>query len=294
MEIRNVKTFIKVAELENFSRAAAELGYAQSTVTAQIKALEQELAVALFQRNGKRVTLSAAGEEFRQYAYELLRCEQMALEHFNSECTPRGPLRIGVMESICASRYLEIFKIFMKMYPDVHLTTMIATTLECMDMLERGNVDVILTLDKKITHPNWETAHTLETEISFFCSSAHPFADRSVVSLEELIQEPFIQVEEGCNYRKAFEQYLASQGKRVVNVQEVGYTRMIIDCVEENTGISLLPRFTLEEALREGGIRLIHVKDYSILMWIQAIYSKNKWASPALRAFLDLTKQCLK
>ena len=61
MEIRNVKTFIKVAELGNFSRAAAELGYAQSTVTAQIKALEQELAVALFQRNGKRVTLSAAG-----------------------------------------------------------------------------------------------------------------------------------------------------------------------------------------------------------------------------------------
>ena len=64
MELRNVKTFIKIAEIGNFSKAATELGYAQSTVTMQIQTLERELGVSLFERNGKSAVLSAAGKEF--------------------------------------------------------------------------------------------------------------------------------------------------------------------------------------------------------------------------------------
>lgn len=82
MELRNVKTFIKIAEIGNFSKAATELGYAQSTVTMQIQTLERELGVSLFERNGKSAVLSAAGKEFLDYAYNLQRCEAMALEHF--------------------------------------------------------------------------------------------------------------------------------------------------------------------------------------------------------------------
>ena len=75
MELRNVKTFIKIAEIGNFSKAATELGYAQSTVTMQIQTLERELGVSLFERNGKSAVLSAAGKEFLDYAYNLQRCE---------------------------------------------------------------------------------------------------------------------------------------------------------------------------------------------------------------------------
>ena len=71
MELRNVKTFIKIAEIGNFSRAASDLGYAQSTVTMQIQTLERELGVSLFERNGKSAVLSAAGKEFLDYAYDL-------------------------------------------------------------------------------------------------------------------------------------------------------------------------------------------------------------------------------
>ncbi|MCU6762824.1 HTH-type transcriptional regulator gltR [uncultured Roseburia sp.] len=293
MEIRNIRTFIKVSEIGNFSRAAAALGYAQSTVTTQIQTLEQELQVELFERNGKRVCLSAAGVEFQRYAYEILKCEEMAVEHFTNDKEPRGQIRIGVMESICASRYMGIFKAFMKRFPEVCLTIVVATTLECMDMLEKGTLDVILTLDKKVVRPYWETAHVLETKISFFCSSGHPFASKKEVTIDELTKESFIQVEEGCNYRKAFQQFLSGRGIVVRNVQEVGYTQMIIDSVVDNIGISLLPEFTLEDALRKEKIALLKVKDYSLSMWIQVIYSKNKWATPALRAFLQMSKEYL-
>lgn len=293
MEIRNIKTFIKVAEMGNFSRAAADLGYAQSTVTMQIQALERELMVTLFERNGKKITLSGAGEEFQIFAYAILKQEEMALEYFTNEEDPRGQIKIGVMETMCASKYALLFKEYLKRYPNVRLNTVVATTLQCMDMLEKGKLDAILTVDKKINRPYWQTAHMVETEICFFCSSSHPFAKRDSVTMEELIRERFIQIEEGCNYRQAFEQYLAERGEEILNVQEVGYTSMIIDCVADNIGISLLPKFTLEEALQKGTISLITVEDYSISMLMQVIYSKNRWATPALRAFLEMTREYL-
>lgn len=293
MELRNIKTFIKVAEIGNFSKAAADLGYAQSTVTMQIQMLEQELGVTLFERNGKRVTLSAAGKEFLEYAYNMERCEAMAVEHFAANAEPQGKIIVGVMETICASRYGEIFREFRKRYPKVNLKVVVATTLECMELLGKGKLDVILTVDKKINHPNWVTAHEIPTEICFFCSASHPFAGKRNIPMDELIRENFIQIEAGCNYRQAFEQYLMEQGKMIANVLEIGYTRLIIDGVAENLGVSLLPKFTLEEALRDRKIALFFARDYSISMSMQVIYSKKRWATPALKAFLDMTKDIL-
>lgn len=293
MELRNIKTFIKVAEIGNFSKAASDLGYAQSTVTMQIQMLERELQVTLFERNGKRAALSAAGKEFLEYAYNMERCEAMAIEHFAADTEPRGDICVGVMETICASHYGEIFREFRKKYPKVNLKVVVATTLECMELLGKGKLDVILTVDKKINHPNWLTAHEIPTEICFFCSSDHPFAGKSGIPIEDLIQENFIQIEAGCNYRQAFEQYLSEQGKGISNVLEIGYTRLIIDGVAENLGVSLLPKFTLEEALEEKRIALFSAQNYSISMSMQVIYSKKRWTTPALKAFLDLTKAVL-
>lgn len=293
MELRNLKTFAKVAEIGNFSRAAQELGYAQSTVTMQIQALEQELQATLFERHGKRITLSAAGEEFREYAYEMLRQEKSAIDHFQKDSEPSGYIRVGVMETMCASRYGEIFKGFLKKYPKVKLKIIVAKTLDCMAMLEKGELDVILTVDKRLNRSNWEVFHAIETEICFFCSAEHPFAGRGQVSVEELILENFIQIEEGCNYRQAFEQHLADQRKWVNNIQEVGYTSMIIDSVADNLGVSLLPRFTLEKALAEGRISVFGVADYSTSMLMQVVYDRNRWATRALRVFMNYAKEVL-
>ena len=83
MELRNLKTFIRTAELKNFTRAAESLGYAQSTVTAQMEALEKELGTALFIRNGRRVVLSSAGEELLSYAYRFRALEEETRNHFD-------------------------------------------------------------------------------------------------------------------------------------------------------------------------------------------------------------------
>ena len=84
-----------------------------------------------------------------------------------------------------------------------------------------------------------------------------------------------------------------NSGKGISNVLEIGYTRLIIDGVAENLGVSLLPKFTPKEALQKKEIALFSVHNYSISMSMQVIYGKKRWTTPALKAFLDMTKEVL-
>ena len=154
-----------------------------------------------------------------------------------------------------------------------------------------GKLDLILTVDKKINRINWVTAHEVPTEIRFFCPADHPFAGKKDIPLDTVLAENFIMIEEGCNYRQAFEQYVVEERGRRPSITEIGYTRLIIDAVIENLGVSLLPRFTLEEALREKKIALFSVKGFRSSMLMQVIYSKNRWVSPAMKAFIEMTKE---
>ena len=130
MELRNIKSFIKVAEFENFSKAAEVLGYAQSTITLQIQQLEQELGVNLFDRIGKRVLLSEKGRAFLSYANDMVQLEAEAIETVSENTTPTGTLRIGTIESIASSFLPLLLEEDLKKCPQVHLDIIIGVTLD--------------------------------------------------------------------------------------------------------------------------------------------------------------------
>ena len=287
MELKNIRTFLRVAELGNFTKAAQELGYAQSTITTQIQQLESELKCSLFDRNGKKVTLSATGKEFMQYAYQILKYESMTLEHFSSSGEPEGTLSIGIMETICASEYTYIFQNFQKKYPQVSLKLQVVTTHQALDLLDKGIFDLIFLLDNNISSPNRVTAREYPVEIFFFSSSSHPLASEKEVTLDRLLQERFILTEKGCNYRQVFESELAARGKYLNCHAEIGYTPYIIQAVTAQQAIGLLPSITLKESLEKGIISRINVKNYQIHMFIQVIYSNKRRASLPLKAFLN-------
>lgn len=286
MELKHIRTFIKTAEEGSFSNAAQDLGYAQSTVSIQIRQLEEELGIPLFERNGKLISLSQPGQAFLPYAYQIAKYEAMAKEAFRDAAEPKGHLNVGVMESICASPYVELFYRFLKKYPLITMKLQVATTYEAVELLERGKLDLIFLLDHITSRPDWATAYMIPEQICFFCSSSHPFAAKKEVPLEELLSERFLFVEKGCNYRHAFEDYLSQKGLEAPCCLEIGHTRFIIDGVINRLGISLLPICTLQPDLDSGKISLIHVKDYDLQMYIQVIYNKKRWQSPALRRLL--------
>lgn len=293
MELRHLETFIKVAEFQNFSKAADQLKYAQSTVTMQIKQLENELGFLLFERIGKRISLTNKGIEFLDYAYAITKCTSEALEAMSGNKEPSGILKIGIVESLCTSIFKDIFKEFLIIYPKVELVIKIGTTSEIMEMLNKSQVDFIVALDNKINNPNWVTVFEKEEAISFFCSNKHPLAKYDEIPLQKLINENFILTEKECNYRESFEQILNKINLSLTSSLEIENTDIIIKYVKENLGISFLPKVTLLESVSKSDIHILSVPNCSIPMYTQLIYKKNKWLSPSMQAFFSLSNKVL-
>ena len=155
MELRTVRTFLRVAELQSFSRAAQQLGYSQAAVTVQIKQLEQELGTQLFERIGKRIKLTENGARFIPHAMELLKVAQKAQTFISDDSKPSGQLRIGTAESLSISVLPQILLEFHALCPAVETSIHTGLISELFDMVRQNDVDVLFFLDKKTDFPEW-------------------------------------------------------------------------------------------------------------------------------------------
>lgn len=293
MELRNLRTFIRAAELNSFSQAAAQLGYAQSTVTAQIDALEQELCVQLFTRSGRRIRLSTAGADLLQYAYQMRTLEDQVSGHFSKDSDPAGFLHIGILESISASPYITMISRFLQRYPQVEMKVTIATTLQLMEMLRKGGLDLILLFDQPIHDPNFRKLYFKKAPVLFFAAPNHHLFHRSSIRLADLADETWLLTEKGCNYRKLLEDEIARRGLYLRDRLEIGSTRAMIDFTAAGLGISLLPAFDLEQALTGGSVRELPLADYSMEMELQLLITKDRWLSPVIETFCTETAELL-
>lgn len=287
MEIRNIKTFIKAAETGNFTKTADELGYSQGTVTLQIKQLEDELGVPLFNRTGKRIELSEKGREFMNYAYSIVKTEAEARSAMKGKSEIKGMLTVGMIESVASFYYKEIIEQFVRKYPEAKLIVKIATTVELMDMLKKGMLDVIVIYDRQVYSDNWECPVKIREPLLFFAGNSNSFSGKHV-ELAELGRENFILTEKGCTYRKVIDDYIEARDIDLNWNLDIGDTMAIIDFVSKDIGISLLPEYCISEFLEKGSISEIYVDDFEAELYLQVIYDRRKWMSPVKEAFIDL------
>ena len=287
MEIRNIKTFIKAAETGNFTKTADELGYSQGTVTLQIKQLEDELGVPLFNRTGKRIELSEKGREFMNYAYSIVKTEAEARSAMEGKSEIKGMLTVGMIESVASFYYKEIIAQFVKKYPEAKLIVKIATTVELMDMLKKGMLDVIVIYDRQIHSDNWECPVKIKEPLLFFAGNGNSFSGKHV-QLKELGRENFILTEKGCTYRKVIDDFIEARDIELNWNLDIGDTMAIIDFVSKDMGISLLPEYCISGYLKQGSISEIYVDDFEAELYLQVIYDRRKWMSPVKEAFIDL------
>ena len=139
MEIKNLDTFIQVAELSSFTKAADKLGYSQSTVSFQIKQLETELGAQLFERINHTVSLTERGKEILMYAHQILKLTREMENTSASEHALDGHIRIAMADSLCSWLMKENFRNFHKEYPGITLKIIAAST-------EEIEVDLVYTL----------------------------------------------------------------------------------------------------------------------------------------------------
>ena len=292
MEFRELSTFLQVAKLQSFSKAAKVLGYSQAAVTIQIKQLEQELGVHLFDRIGKQTSLTHQGSVFYDHAASIMRDIAQAKDAVSHPQKLNGHLCIGTIESICASLFPSLLTEYHKLHPEVNISIRTDSPDQLLEQINGNQLDLVYFMDKRVYDVKWEKVLEEPEEIVFAATADHPLAQRSEpLSLDDVLSYPMVVTEKNASYRLILEQYLAAMGKSLQPYLEIGNTDFILQFLKLNTGITFLPRFTVEKAVSEGYLRILSVKKFSIRTWRQILYHKDKWVTREMAEFIRLSQE---
>lgn len=287
MDLRSISTFVEAAELGSFTRAGQKLGYSQPTVSFQIKQLEQELGVPLFERIGHTIMLTREGEYALCQAQQILRTCQEMVEGSNFSQEPNGIIRLATADSLCTPLIAHHFAVFREKYPKLSLQIRTAGTSELFQLLDHNEVDVLCTLDRHIFDTSYVTAVEEKIPVHFVASIRHPLAKREKASIPELLSEPCLLTEKDMSYCRMLHERLAQDNLEIKPVLESGNADLLCQLVEQNLGISFLPDFVTEQSVRAGIMIRLNVPDLEIELWKQVIYRKEKWVSLSLKAVID-------
>ncbi len=291
MELRNLITFIHVAELGSFTKAAEQLGYSQSTVSFQIKQLEDELDCLLFERINHTISLTDRGHELVSYAHRVRVLTDEFKENLAKEKELSGHIHIVTPDSICDDMINSHYIDFHKNYPSISIRFTTGDSAVMLDMLDHNEADMIITLDGRIHNKDYIIAKEEPISMHFVASSSSRFAGVENLSVKDIVGEPFILTEYGQGYRRVFDRELAKMSLEITPVLEIGRTDVITSMVAQSNMLSFLPDFVTRDLIASGELCYLDVRDLKIDIWKQLIYHKNKWVSKSLKTFIDYVKK---
>lgn len=291
MELRNINTFLKVAATQNFSKAAEQLGYSQSAVTVQVRQLEKELGTPLFERIGKRVSLTERGMEFTAYANEIMRVTNQARLFAKDKQEPDGTLRIGGVESVCTALLPDLLLSFYARYPKVKMVIKSGTTQELMEMAKSNEIDLVFTLDRKICNAEWHRAVQQKERILFVTLTEALREQTKQMQIHELVTKPFLLTESGAAYQYELERLLSEHDREMTPILEIGNTETIIHLLKKGMGYSFLPEFTVKKELESGQFLEVQTDLPMIVMYSQLFYHKSKWVTQEMQKFIELVEE---
>lgn len=291
MELRNLITFTHVAELGSFTKAAEQLGYSQSTISFQIKQLEEELGCLLFERINHTITLTERGHELVSYAHQVRALTDEFKESLDSGEKLSGHIHIVTPDSVCFEMINSHYIDFHNKYPNISVKFTTADTLVMFDMLDHNEADIIITLDTHSYNKDYVIAKEERLSMHFVASSSSDFAGKTGLSINDIIGEPFILTEYGQGYRRVLDKELAKKSLEIIPVLEIGRTDIITTTVANSNMISYLPDFVTKDLIASGELCYLDVCDMDLDIWKQLVYHKNKWMSKSLKTIIDYIKQ---
>ena len=285
MDTKNLTTFIYVAELRSFTKAADRLGFSQSTVSFQIKQLETELSCQLFERINHTVHLTEKGREVLEYAHQINRMTRELKDSMKEEVSS-GYIRLAMADSLCTSLLSRDFLRFRELYPNISLKIIAAGTEEMFRLMNHNEADAILTLDNHIYNTEYRILREEKVRTFFVAGAGTRIASASSLSIEELLLQPFILTEKGMSYRRLLEERLAELSLEIQPILEVGSTELICSLTEQGAGISFLPEYVIKDRVKAGTLVCLPVSGLEIHVWKQLLYHRNKWVSPQMETVL--------
>lgn len=293
MEIRNLKTFLHAAALQNITKASVELGYSQSAVSVQIRQLEQEIGLPLFDRIGKNVFLTSYGRALLPYARKAVTAA-MDIENFSkSPETLTGSVRIGITDSLFELLMKSILLKYHDRFPRVSLELLVDTTVNLTQQLEQNSIDAACIIDDRVSPADWHIWYAMDIPIVLAANPKHPLSEQADVTLQDLSGSELIMMERDAPYSKRFESILTQhhvEYRPFLRIPSANTARELI--LEENF-ISLLPLYTVQSYVNEGKLCIINVPEWSLSQSVQMILHRSKVITPQIEGFLSELRTAL-
>jgi DNA-binding transcriptional LysR family regulator len=244
-DIHRLKIFAKVAECRSFTRAAHACFLTQPTVSQHMSALEDYLELTLFDRMGKEVALTQAGEILYRYAKQLDKLSEEALQTIELMHGRRGG-RLEISASTIPGEYIlpNLLARFKQGYPGLKCSVIIGGTDEALELLDRRSVDIAV-VGAKIPTKGLQYTTFIKDELVLIVPRSHRWWDRTVVEMHELIDEPFVMRESGSGTRMTLGRQLVTMKinpERLNIAAVVGSTTAILEMVQAGFGVSLVSR----------------------------------------------------
>jgi DNA-binding transcriptional LysR family regulator len=290
-QLPHLETFARAAELCSFTAAARALGLTQAAVSQRIAALEQELAVPLFQRRGGRVLLTEAGRRLHGFAGRIFELHRQAREEVTGMAQPlTGELSLAA-SSVPGEHLLPgLLDEFRHKYPHVQVRAAVGDSAAVLGQVEHGQADLGL-VGKKGDSPHLEQRCFAFDRLALIVPTGHPLARQASVTREQLCGLPLIVREAGSGSRWCLEHALAQAGHspgELRVVLELGSNEAIKEAVLRGLGLAVLSTHTVEREAEGGPLRTLLVTDLPLQREMYAVWDRRRALPIPARLFLDL------
>lgn len=289
MELKYLITFKAIVEEGGFTKAAERLNYTQSTITFQIGQLEQELSAKLFERIGRRMVLTKAGDRLIPYVEDVLNSVDR-LQNFEEDLTSlKGDLKIGIGETLLSYKIPPILKAFHEQAPNARLFLRSMNCYDIRDELIAGSLDMgVFYHDIGGVGTNLVTKPLKAYKMALIASPTIKESFSDFITPNQKIPIPFLINEPNCIFRQIFEQYLREKSILMDHTIELWSIQTIKQLVQNDVGITYLPKFAMEQELKQGALSEIPTELSDTTITAVCGYHKNKWVSPLMQLFFKL------
>ena len=288
MNNTQLETFLKIVETRNFTLAANLLGYAQSTVTTQIKQLEEELGCLLFERLGKSLTVTAEGEKLSIYAEKMLQLEREILLEIPTAKEPSGIIKLGVSESLCYNRFPRILLEYKQKYPKVDIMLQFIDHDTFPVMLKKGVLDLVYTLNPLIENPELNMIDKKEESLGFYVSPEHPLAKKRKVTEEDLEGVPLLLTSHTCSFRQMLLDDFAKHGIKPTIELETSSKEILKQFAINQLGVAFMPDMVATDEIQNKKLKRLNWAGDTFPIYSQVFIHKDKHLSKAIEELITL------
>ena len=287
MDFDQLETFLEVARHASFSRAAEKRFRTQPAISAQIRALEEEVGTQLFDRSGGRVSLTAAGKEFQKYVEVTLESRKQMVTHLaEMEHVPRGEIVVGANEGTCLYVLPEVFAEFKKQYGGVAVSIKSAESTKILESIIDNSVDFgVVSLPVKDNRLTVVPIH--RDELVVIAAPHHPLAPMKTVLIGEAAKYPLLLPKSG-HTRDALEEIFFERRLKPTISMELDSSELLKRFAAADVGVGFIARSNVCDDVRAGLLAAVPLADVAIRRDLALVFRKDKALSRAALAFIDI------